>query len=370
MQLNELNGPQKRVLREALLAAFNPASLDMLLVENDKPSLAVLVAPSAFEQQVFELIKRTQSEGWTDRVVEWAQDKSGNVRIKNLIHDLSLLDVDGDPRLVKSGGKGSLERTVKEKAGISNFMLWADKLMQLRATICRIEDPDDPRIALGTGFLVSDDLILTNYHVVDKYIDVIDPSLNGVRQGDRLKCRFDYIVESSGTNAGTVVPLAPGKAWLVDHSRFSKFDPGDQGGTPDATELDYALLRLREPIGNAQAPTASGKRGWIPVSTLVPVPEPTDILFIVQHPKGDPLKLAVGTVIAQNKNGTRLRYDTNTAGGSSGSPCFDANLDLVALHHGGDPSYAHLAKFNQGIPVARIVKHVAERSVVQPFWQQ
>ena len=153
MQLNELNGPQKRVLREALLAAFNPASLDMLLVENDKPSLAVLVAPSAFEQQVFELIKRTQSEGWTDRVVEWAQDKSGNVRIKNLIHDLSLLDVDGDPRLVKSGGKGSLERTVKEKAGISNFMLWADKLMQLRATICRIEDPTIPASRLEPGSL-------------------------------------------------------------------------------------------------------------------------------------------------------------------------------------------------------------------------
>jgi hypothetical protein len=70
-----------------------------------------------------------------------------------------------------------------------------------------------------------------------------------------------------------------------------------------------------------------------------------------------------------NGNGTRLRYDTNTEGGSSGSPCLDAKLNLVALHHGGDPDTGRLAQYNQGIPIDRIVSHLAARRVVPPFWQ-
>jgi len=36
--------------------------------------------------------------------------------------------------------------------------------------VCRIEDPRDPRKALGTGFLVGPDLLLTNYHVMENYV--------------------------------------------------------------------------------------------------------------------------------------------------------------------------------------------------------
>ena len=58
----------------------------------------------------------------------------------------------------------------------------------------------------------------------------------------------------------------------------------------------------------------------------------------------------------------RLRYRNNTKPGSSGSPVFDMNWNLVALHHGGYPTKRDLEKlkeegkpvpdgFNQGIPV-------------------
>jgi V8-like Glu-specific endopeptidase len=49
----------------------------------------------------------------------------------------------------------------------------------------------------------------------------------------------------------------------------------------------------------------------------------------------------------------RVRYATNTLGGSSGSPCFNFDWDLIALHHYGDPSYNH-PKYNQGIPIGLI----------------
>ena len=67
------------------------------------------------------------------------------------------------------------------------------------------------------------------------------------------------------------------------------------------------------------------------------------------------MKLALDTqaVIGLNANGTRVRYRTNTDPGSSGSPVFTMDWDLVALHHLGDPDW-HNPGFNQGVPIELI----------------
>ena len=77
-------------------------------------------------------------------------------------------------------------------------------------------------------------------------------------------------------------------------------------------------------------------------------------MFLLQHPKGEPLQLTVGTVTGFNSAGTRVRYDANSKDGSSGSPCFDADLQLVALHHAHDPDSP--PKWNQAIPFSVIKK--------------
>ena len=68
-------------------------------------------------------------------------------------------------------------------------------------------------------------------------------------------------------------------------------------------------------------------------------------------------------VIGLNENGTRLKYKVNTEGGSSGAPCFNTTLDLLALHHSGDPNFdpAHKPQYNEGIPIDAIVKLLTER---------
>ena len=55
--------------------------------------------------------------------------------------------------------------------------------------------------------------------------------------------------------------------------------------------------------------------------------------------------------------GLRVRYATNTEGGSSGSPCFNKDWDLIALHHYGDPAFGQ-PKYNQGIPIGKIREHL------------
>jgi hypothetical protein len=368
MDLSNLRGSQRQVLREAIIAAFTPQTLDMLLQlpPLEKDPLHVLVPPGPFRYQVFELVNLSQMEGWTDRLVKAVQQaKPDSPRIKTLMSDLSFIEVKSSDRSLLVGE--SLERTVRERGGVEDFVLWADKLAELRGKVCRIEDPRDPRNALGTGFLVGPDLLLTNYHVVEMYIDVIDPTIARIRDTAELRCRFDYAVDATGERAGTLKQFAPGSGWLIDYSKYSGVDPGDRGGAPQPTELDYALLRLAEPAGEAPAPAGAGKRGWIPMSTVPPSLQAKDILFIVQHPKGDPLKLAVGAVLERNPNGTRVRYDANTDGGSSGSPCFDVKLNLVAIHHAGDPDWKRAAEYNQGIPIERVIGHLASRGTPQ-FW--
>jgi V8-like Glu-specific endopeptidase len=67
------------------------------------------------------------------------------------------------------------------------------------------------------------------------------------------------------------------------------------------------------------------------------------------------MKLALG--LEQNVTvtgaGTRLRHTVPTENGSSGSPIFDGDWNLVAMHHSGDPSMVH-PSYNEGIPLSAI----------------
>lgn len=356
MDWNDLNGAQRKTVRAALLAGFDRDSLEMFLDEHFSKRLAAIVdVRAAMEKQVFDLIQLSQQEGWIGELIETAIASSENPKVKAL-GSLALLDVDGDVRLVA----GSLEKTVRQNTDFEDLALWTQKLTDIRHRVCRIEDPQDPAVALGTGFLVSDAFVLTNFHVVKDYVE-------GRANPQNLRFRFDYAVEQGGTSEGKLI--AADADWLAASAPFSPFDTGDTGGLPSTDHLDFALLRLAEPIGDAPIVAGGAKRGWIKLAQSPAAVQSGDVLFICQHPKGRPVKLAVGAALTTNTNQTRMRYDANTDNGSSGSPCFNSALQLVALHHGGDPGYSPLAEYNQGIPAATLVAHLAAKGAVPAFWR-
>jgi hypothetical protein len=244
------------------------------------------------------------------------------------------------------------ERNIRQHLPQLDIRVWLDSLLQIERRVCRIELNDE---ALGTGFLVGPDTVLTNWHVIEQA--KADGSLR------QISCRFDYVQLPNGTRqAGQAVAL-DGQTCL-DTSTYSEAETTATPATPAPTadQLDYALLRLATPVGQQQVDGRT--RGWI-VLPSAPAPLPKDApLLIVQHPDGMPMKLAMDTqaVIGRNTNATRILYRTNTESGSSGSPCFTIDWNLVALHHYGDPSWQH-PKFNQGVPIELIRRRIETKGL-------
>ena len=316
------------------------------------------MAQPPFEQQVFGLIKVAQAEGWTDDLIAaLSEQRARNVLIYNLPDALRMATSEAEPRVVASGM--TLERIVRD-AGFNDLRPWIEKLSVIGQATCRIEFPVNGRTEFGTGFLVADDLVLTNFHVVEDHI-------SGKRKPADIRCRFDYARDARGVEQGRQVSLAEGADWIVAHSPY---DPADLSGTgvPAADHLDFALLRLAEAVGSQQV-AGGARRGTVGVSSSAGVPSATAPVFIVQHPEGRPMAMAIG-IMQENVKRTdvRLRYDTDTLPGSSGSGVFDQRLDLFALHHAGDPSSKMQALYNEGIPVGKIVGQLAAAGVA-PFWK-
>jgi V8-like Glu-specific endopeptidase len=268
-----------------------------------------------------------------------------------------------------------LERMVAGERGIQDLGKFAARMQDYVQRVCAIELGEEG----GTGFLIGPRTVLTNHHVVEKVIKKKFPA-------DEVVLRFDYRRDRDGlvTNEGTPVGLA--KDWLVHTSEYSAFDLTKyvEGTAPGAKELDYAVLRLKTALGSEPLFPFDGspQRGWVKPRTEA-YEFPTDsYLMIVQHPCHDPIShdFANDATIRVVGDFLRVHYRVNTMPGSSGSPVLDHNLDLVALHHAGEPGSPDgflpckqqltPATYNQGIPIATIQQHLEAHDLGWVFGQE
>jgi hypothetical protein len=349
--------------QNALVDAFSPTDLEMMVRIRLSERLDRIVGAGPSDYVAFQLLSWAERQG-TPVVADLARaaylDRPRNEQLRRIYEKFGMAPamscqhagaaIPGAPERATASG---LEALVRPRLKIVDMDVWRERMAQVEGCICRVELDGNP---MGTGFLVNADLVLTNYHVMEGLIE-------GKASAAAAGCRFDYKVLADGSRSEGIIVGLHGSDWCVDSSRYSAAEADDDPdrALPTADELDYALARLarpagREPVDRNGAPGAP-KRGWIEIPETQQPLEAAMPLVIAQHPDGSPLKLALDTqgVISVNSNGTRVRYATNTTNGSSGSPCFNMDWALVALHHMGDPAWAgRIPKFNQGVPIGII----------------
>ena len=82
-----------------------------------------------------------------------------------------------------------------------------------------------------------------------------------------------------------------------------------------------------------------------------------DRVYIIQHPSGAPKKIGMIHNVVRSVDDDVVQYLTDTEGGSSGSPVFNEQWGLVALHHQWVEATINGVKEirNQGRRIERVV---------------
>lgn len=218
----------------------------------------------------------------------------------------------------------SLPRAEKLMSSMSTFLpvsfltLGAER----SRSVARVMLPD---LTTGTGFLVADDLLVTNHHVL--------PDVDAARAA-----RVQFNVQESATGH----PEQVEEYALDPESAFTT--------SPMAGGHDFTVVRV------SGAPTR--RWGSLPLSS-----SGVDVgsrVMIVQHPEGGFKKVALHNNLVTYVDDDVVQYMTDTLPGSSGSPVFDSTWRVVGLHHAGgdlvEPRSGTRVFRNEGIVIARVAQ--------------
>ncbi|MEV0830401.1 DNA/RNA non-specific endonuclease [Nonomuraea rubra] len=182
----------------------------------------------------------------------------------------------------------------------------------------------------GTGSLVSPDLLLTNHHV-----------LGDAGTAGRSSVEFDY----QDAVDGRPLPL---QGFSLDPGRFFFAD----------RDLDFALVAVRA------APGELARFGFNPLVASEGKVIIGDFVTIIQHPGGAKKQVALRENRIVDILESFLHYQTDTEPGSSGSPVFNDQWEIVALHHAGvrAPEHDEYGGFiNEGIRVSKLLAFLRGR---------
>jgi len=202
--------------------------------------------------------------------------------------------------------QAALERIIGETNDLQSWS-FLPRGTRAAASVARISLADRGRVLpLGTGFLVSSRLLMTNNHV-----------LRDAASAANAVVEFAAEVDIDNT------PVVPTR-YQLDPQAFFVTDP----------HLDVTVV-LVQPDAEGRVP---GERfGWsrlIRQQGKIVTGEPVNV---VGHPMGRLKEISIRNNTLDLQLDDFLHYSTDTEPGNSGSPVFNDQWEVVALHHSGVP---------------------------------
>jgi endonuclease G len=183
------------------------------------------------------------------------------------------------------------------------------------------------RLGYATGFMVSENLLLTNWHVFK--------TKESVKQSE---VQFYYELDAAGNEKDPIIFALD--AELFYHS---------------SKPLDYCLVGVKPmDVENKTSISAIGYLYLDPTMGKLG-DEGKESLNIIHHPEGDYKQLSIRQNLFTKITPLTIWYESDTAQGSSGSPVLNDQWQVVALHHMGiakkNGAGEYLDKDNNIIPV-------------------
>jgi hypothetical protein len=223
---------------------------------------------------------------------------------------------------------------------LSWYRVGLDRTRAVAKILNKLED------GFGTGFLVRGSdlapglgetlLLLTNAHVISD-----DPA---------VQAKHGSLEPTDALVTFEAFEAASGQKFRVTELLWTS--PPDQ--------LDASLVRLDPPVPAIEP---------FPVAKRLPVADGVQKVYVIGHPGGRSLSVSLNDNLLLDWDDRLIHYRAPTEGGSSGSPVFNQQWDLIGLHHAGGLAMKRLKDqegtypANEGIWIRRIITALAEAGV-------
>ena len=245
-------------------------------------------------------------------------EQAKRARLKNLGATLEVIETIGTRApigpLATEGmsARASIEvNTLERVLGTNDLMpisyLWLGLQRSRAVGRINIRNRDRQLLGYGTGFLVSPHLVMTNNHVLESPADARYSVFE-----------LDYEIDLNKD-------FLPKIEFTLDPDRFFLTDE----------RLDFTLVAVSANTDKNREP---GEWGWHHLAERDGLIAPDEFVSIIQHPQGEPKQIAMRENKVIELRDDFAWYHTDTAPGSSGSPVFNDQWELVALHHSGVPA--------------------------------
>lgn len=283
-------------------------------------------------------------QGFRDRV-DATQDERARVRLLVASGQWKRAEPDAD-RFQRFAAKRIEIRTRSGAEAIQRGSLdyqpvsFLDEGAVVRRAVAFVEATYGTTSTTGSGFMISPRLFITNQHVIPHAQAAMGASIVFDRELDEL----------GRPRAATTFRLDP--------AAFALFS--------DESELDYAVI--------AVGPRMAGDGelsgfGYCPLSNAPDKHVVGMNTNIIQHPLGQRKLISIRNNLLVVRTQTTLLYETDTQVGSSGSPVFNDDWEVVALHHWGEPFLRRVddegkpvpQEVNEGIRVSALVDNLMAR---------